>query len=139
MVEMSRRKIHKAGAVIIRDRKVLVGRARGSDAFYVPGGKLEPGESAVEALIRELHEEQGIVVRAEDVRLLGEYDSVVAERPDTDIHMDVFIVDVYEGKLSPSAEIEENRWVDSSDTTTPQGSIFIHEVIPRLVADGLID
>ncbi|MDD3353708.1 Nudix family hydrolase [Zoogloea sp.] len=59
---MSRKIVHVAAAVITRpDGSVLLGQ-RAPDTFYpgyweFPGGKVEPGESPREALIRELSEE----------------------------------------------------------------------------------
>jgi 8-oxo-dGTP pyrophosphatase MutT (NUDIX family) len=53
-----------AAWVCVRDRRLLVVRSAGSDAFYVPGGKPEPGESWAEAAAREVGEETGIVLRA---------------------------------------------------------------------------
>ena len=58
-----------AAALIVRDGEVLIGQRRPDQPmgslWEFPGGKIEPGESAQEALARELVEELGI--RAEDV------------------------------------------------------------------------
>src|SRR5579859_5012962 len=55
-----------AGALIVRDGQVLLGRravapARG--AWDIPGGFLEPWEVPAEAAIREVREETGLEVR----------------------------------------------------------------------------
>jgi len=42
--------------VVLRDDRMLTVRTRGRDAFYLPGGKREPGESDVAALRREVRE-----------------------------------------------------------------------------------
>lgn len=54
--------------------------------------------------------------------------------------MDVFMVEAYENKPTPHNEIAENCWVDA-DTGTQMdvGSIFVHDVIPHLKANDLID
>src|SRR4051812_20782408 len=49
--------IHKAGGIIIRDKKLLVERSKGKDFFKTPGGSIELGETPKQALVRELLEE----------------------------------------------------------------------------------
>jgi hypothetical protein len=54
--------------------------------------------------------------------------------------MHVFFVHQWEHTPLASAEIEEIRWINSSDLATMKiGSIFAHEVIPRLHTTGYID
>lgn len=50
-----------ARGVMACGSKVLLCRDREKGYFYMPGGHVEPGELAVEALARELHEEAGLV------------------------------------------------------------------------------
>jgi hypothetical protein len=46
----------------------------------------------------------------------------------------------WEGEPTPDHEVEEIRWVTSSlEPGRKTGSIFEHEVIPRLKAQNLID
>lgn len=58
---MSLRQINVVGAVIVRDERVLCAQRgpKGSLAglWEFPGGKIEPGDTAREALIREIDEE----------------------------------------------------------------------------------
>jgi 8-oxo-dGTP diphosphatase len=64
-----------AAAVVVEDDRVLVVRRSESERFHpgvwgVPCGKIDAGESAAEAAIRELREETGLAGRV--VRYLGE-------------------------------------------------------------------
>ncbi|MCA9325549.1 NUDIX domain-containing protein [Candidatus Saccharibacteria bacterium] len=134
--------IHKAGAAIIIDKKLLVSRSKGKTDFVAPGGKLESGEMPTQALIRELKEEQGLDVRPEDLSLLGRYEAIAAgeEESQTHVTMDVYLVNNLSGQPTPRGEIEENKLVTSRDVgVVAMGSIVGHEVIPELVLRELID
>lgn len=134
--------IYKAAGLIIKDRRLLLSRNKGKDIFIAPGGKIETGETPIDALIRELKEEQGIAVKPGDLKLMGVYHAVAAgyEAEQLQLEMVVYFVETYAGNVSPQAEIAENVWYDSSMAgTVKQGSIFEHEVIPQLLEQDLID
>ncbi|HET8709244.1 MAG TPA: NUDIX domain-containing protein [Candidatus Saccharimonadales bacterium] len=137
---MSDATILKSGAVIIRDRKVLVVRSRGKDFFNTPGGKPEAEETAEQALIRELKEELSIDVSMADFEKFGEFHAMANGHKDTPIIMTMFTVHSWQGEITPTSEIEELAWFDShKDPAMQIGSIMEHDVMPRLVAQGLID
>lgn len=58
-----------ARAIIEEDGKFLLCRGRGDKNWFFPGGHIEEGESATEALMREIQEELG--EESEVVRFLG--------------------------------------------------------------------
>ncbi|MFC5177414.1 NUDIX domain-containing protein [Nocardioides taihuensis] len=59
-------RVQVVGAALVRDGRVLAARrtrpAAAAGRWELPGGKVEPGESAAQALVRELHEELGCTV-----------------------------------------------------------------------------
>jgi 8-oxo-dGTP diphosphatase len=66
------RKISIAAAVIAdASGRLLLVRKRGTSAFMLPGGKIEPDEEPVDALVRELREELGLVIDLATASPLG--------------------------------------------------------------------
>jgi len=138
------RPILAVGAVAVKDGKVLLvkrGEEPGRGLWTLPGGAVHPGEELKAALIRELLEECGIEVAVEEA---GE----VVERiiPDADgrTRYHYVILDYrarwLRGDLSPSAEVEDARWVDPADLHQYQTTHGTEAVIRRLFArrdDGL--
>lgn len=131
--------IRKAGGVIIKNRRFLVTRAQGKDIFVAPGGKLELGETAIQALQRELMEELQLRVNEEDVEPIGEFTAQAAGDETKIVRMEVFLVNSLSGEPTPAGEIEEVMWVNSQTTGAPIGSIFEHDVMPLLKQRDLID
>jgi len=132
--------IYKSGGIIIRDKKLLVERSIGKKFYIAPGGSIEEGETPRQALVRELMEEFSIAVTEEDFDDFGSFYAPAAEKEGKTIRMDVFIVKSWRGEPVPSSEVEEIRWIDSNIPTDMQvGSIFEHDVIPKLKELDLID
>lgn len=91
--------------------RLLTVRKRGTTMFMHPGGKPEPGETAVQAAARELEEEVGIVIDPRRLRLMGVWIADAANEADTDIEATVFMAPGT-WQAHPSAEIAEIRWLD---------------------------
>jgi 8-oxo-dGTP diphosphatase len=51
-----------------REQKILLVRVRNNQHWYLPGGKIEPGETPKQALLRELAEELSIEIEPATVR-----------------------------------------------------------------------
>jgi 8-oxo-dGTP diphosphatase len=132
--------IYKAAGIIIQNHKLLFTRAKDMDFFIDPGGKIEQGETAKQALVRELKEELSINVDESDLEFFGEFVAEAANHKGKTVNMQAFIVKKWQGTIMPDAEIEELRWLTSSLPTDIQvGSIFGGKVLPRLREQGLVD
>lgn len=106
--------IHIAAALFLDGQgHTLLVRKRGTSAFMQPGGKIESHEQPVQALVRELHEELGIVIDPQLPQFLGRYSAPAANEPGHEVHCELFSVTVT-ARVSPAAEIEEALWVDAA-------------------------
>jgi 8-oxo-dGTP pyrophosphatase MutT (NUDIX family) len=132
--------IYKSGGILLRDRKLLVSRSKGKDVFVAPGGKVMNGETAKQALIRELTEEFRIKTEENNLEYFGTFFAKAAGNEENQLKMDVYIVKSWKGEIVPDSEIEEIKWISFLQSKDMKiGSIFEHEVIPRLKDENLID
>ncbi|EGH73133.1 NUDIX hydrolase [Pseudomonas syringae] len=105
--------IRIAAALLIgADGRTLLVRKRGTHAFMQPGGKIEPGEPAAQALARELEEELGLIVDPAQAVFLGEFTAPAANEPGFEVNCQLYEVRT-DAQAVPAAEIEEVLWVDA--------------------------
>ena len=132
--------IYKAAGIIIKERRLLVEKDFDKEYFVSPGGKIEEGETPKQALIRELDEEFKIKVNEADLKEFGHYHAPASGQEERTVHMSVFLVNKYQGKISKGHKVEKIVWLTSIVSKDIKiGSIFEHEVIPELKSRNLID
>jgi NDP-sugar pyrophosphorylase family protein len=106
------------GALVRDGARLLLERRADVELWDTPGGKLEAGESAPEALARELREELGIV--ADDGAPIGRFD--IAELDGRIVRHHVFELSVTAAEVSP-CEGQVLEWFDASALPVPRAPV----------------
>ncbi|MBY0442469.1 MAG: NUDIX domain-containing protein [Mycobacteriaceae bacterium] len=126
-------------AVVLRDENgaVLTVRKRGTDQFMFPGGKIEPGETAVAAAVREIAEELATELDPTRLQLLGTFSARAANEPDWDVEATVYTYPLIP-ITGPAHEIEELRWqlIDEYQHSSDLPPLLVDHVFPLLRAGG---
>lgn len=108
-----KRRISVVGAAILRGGKVLITRRpphdTGAGFWEFPGGKIEPGESPSQALVREIEEELAI-----HVRIRGDLGTHFHSYATVDIDMQIFLCEQVGGQLE-LREHDAADWVAPAD------------------------
>ena len=126
-----------AAALIVRDREVLIGQRRANQPmaslWEFPGGKIEPGESAQEALARELAEELGIQAEVGPAvtRIRHHY------RHGGAVDLQFFAVRAFTGEINNQI-YQEVRWVRLEDLPGYEFLVADRGLIKDLAAGKLL-
>ncbi|SEL32969.1 8-oxo-dGTP diphosphatase MutT [Ruminococcus albus] len=97
----------------LQDKTRIFATARGYGEYKgqweFPGGKIEPGETPQQALVREIREELDTTIRVGELIETIEYDY-----PDFHLSMDCFWCEIIEGELV-LLEAQEGRWLTKDE------------------------
>ncbi|WP_037078585.1 NUDIX hydrolase [Pseudonocardia spinosispora] len=131
--------IHTVALVSIVDGRLLMVRPRDKKAFYLPGGKIDPGESDVDALVRELGEELAVHTDPAALRYLTDIDtSAYGHGPGVRVRMRCYLGG-FQGDPTPNAEIEEVRYLSPTDyVDLPETAPAVLDLIDELRSRHLI-
>ena len=129
------RTIEVVAALIRKDDRFLVCQRPPDKAralmWEFPGGKIEPGESGPEALVRECREELGA-----DIRVLGAFMDVTHAYPDLTVHLTLYESEIASGEVH-RLEHSDSRWITPEEIDEydfcPADQAFCAEIKRRSV------
>jgi 8-oxo-dGTP diphosphatase len=129
--------IDKLAWLYIEEKRLLAARSRGKVAYYIPGGKREPGESDQEALIREIREELSVDLLPGTIELAGEFKAQADGKPEGRMVRMTCYQAGFRGEIRAAAEIEEVVWIGYEDRErcSPVGKVILDWLKER----GMID
>ncbi|WP_036498125.1 NUDIX hydrolase [Nocardia aobensis] len=127
-----------AVSAVVRDDdgRILLIRRTDNDRYSIPGGGMELGETVADAVVREVEEETGVLVRA--TTLVGVFSNPkhVIAYDDGEVRQEFsicFAAEPIGGDLRSSSESKEVLWVDPSDLA----SLDIHPSVRERIRKGL--
>ncbi len=125
-----KKELFVVAAAIIKDKKVFSAQRgnKGKTAFKweFPGGKIEPGETPQEALIRELQEELHITVTVQELitQVVDEYEDLV-------LHIDTYKCTLVSGTPELTEHIAM-KWSDKVEldelTFSPADKLTLEKI-----------
>ncbi|WP_338556947.1 NUDIX domain-containing protein [Erwinia sp. E_sp_B04_7] len=109
---MSDNQTIRIASAIITDAlgRCLLVRKRGTTHFIQPGGKMEPDESPVAALTRELQEELNLNLTGQNISYVGRFTDEAINEPARVVIAEIYQSVIGATDLKPAAEIEEVIW-----------------------------
>ena len=122
--------IEVVAAIIIKDDLILATRRGYGDFINMwefPGGKMEPGETKEEALLREIREELKVEISVNDFLCTVDYDY-----PDFHLTMHCFICSIESGKLT-LVEHNDAKWLSYKSLNSVQWLPADIEIIDEIV------
>jgi 8-oxo-dGTP pyrophosphatase MutT (NUDIX family) len=129
-----------AGLIYIENKKLLLAYSSKKQCFYLPGGKIDAGESAAAALCREVLEEMNVVITESDFNFYTHISApAYGEKEGTIMEQDCFVL-TQKINATASAEIAALQYFSVADYTNEMhqapGAVMVLEQLQKA---GLID
>ncbi|MFT3681006.1 MAG: NUDIX domain-containing protein [Ferruginibacter sp.] len=133
--------LHTTGLLLVKNRKLLLAFSNNKQCYYLPGGKIDTGETARQALCREIEEELNVLLTENELEFythitapaFGETTGIIMEQ-------DCFFINRPVEVLYPSAEIGAVKYFTLSEYLQEErqapGAVMI---LQQLVDDQYID
>lgn len=120
---------HTVRGIILKNQQVLLVTGHDADFYWTPGGGVEPDETIIETLDREIKEELNVRVTKYTPYYSYEY---------SDQKVDNFIIEI-EGEIKVGEEITSYGWYDSTSMSIKPSDGFLATLQPKLIKDGLLN
>ena len=133
--------LNVVGTMFFYQNKLLIDKPRKRSTYQMIGGKVEEGETPLQAAIRECREELGnnVILDKNNFRQVMDFDEIATSDANLKIHFYVFEYNgVLEGEITTSEEIESFLWYDTSFGYEILSNTLKNEVVPYCLKNGKI-
>ncbi len=126
------------GAVVVHEGRVLLVRRGGEPLkghWTLPGGVLEVGEALIEGVVREVHEETGLLV--EPLELVELLDRIHREDGRVRYHYVIadYLCRVIGGELRAASDADAVRWLERAEWNT-HSALVLDPITMRVIEKG---
>lgn len=129
------------GTLFFENDRLLLDKPRKRPTYQLVGGRIEDGETPLEAAIRECHEELGSNAIFDEslFEFIMEFDEIASSDGVTPIHFYLYKYSgVLDGELTTSEEIENFLWYDSLYGEDMLSNTLKHVVVPFCLKNNWI-
>lgn len=136
---LKQKTIQTAGLVVVRDNKLLLAYSKNKRAWYLPGGKVDAGETSLQSLQREIWEELTLGIETERLKYYCHISApAYGENPRMIMEQDCYLYELNED-IVPRNEIGAVRFFDSeSYAKEPAQVVGVLDIFEKLKTDGLL-
>ncbi|WP_133638434.1 NUDIX hydrolase [Sphingobacterium paludis] len=133
-----KKQLFTAGLIVLRNNAILLAYSRNKQAWYLPGGKIDAGESAKEALLREIQEELGLGLDGDKLTYYGHITADAYGEENLVMEQDCFLYPALED-MRASAEIEAVDYFTLESYSRQDVQVEgVLVAFKRLLADNLL-
>ncbi|WP_300602259.1 NUDIX domain-containing protein [Niabella sp.] len=136
---MDTKQLPTAGLVVINDGKLLLAYSKNKNAWYLPGGKTEAGETALHSLIREIKEELNLDIEPHELTYYGHITApAYGEAPHVLMEQECFLYAIA-APIRPGNEIGAVAYFDEAAYKQQPAQVpGVLQLFERLKQDALI-
>jgi 8-oxo-dGTP pyrophosphatase MutT (NUDIX family) len=130
--------IRAACLAVFNDKKIIMAKGDSKEVYFFVGGGLETGENDIDCLIREVKEEINCEIDKDSIEFLAEFEDIAHGRENTFVQLPFYTATLI-GTPTPSNEVDEISYLDTSVDPKHLSAIAINKVYPWLKENGYIN
>jgi len=128
-----------AGLLVIKDNRLLLAYSRNKQAWYLPGGKIDSGETALESIHREIREELNLQLKPDLLQYYCHITALAYGEERLMMEQECYLYELLDQKIVPGNEIAAVQYFDRETYLQEPAQVEgVLKAFDKLEADQLL-